>query len=644
MPPILREDDRSEGAQEVVYLLLTAFSRTSDPLPGGTGLSAAIRDDSWRRHVRSMALRALLRRREHDSTCLPALLSLLEDLRDGQVGDRDHELLGLLLWYLYPDHIRPEDVWDYLLADDLPMSGSYGFFWRRRFIEKTGDLAPRVVDAIARSGSEWRLTDADDRVWQVVPQLVYRALRTEGDEATPARLFDWLETIGLEEFIAGNRSNRLSQVRDWLASRPHIQKEVALEGLARYEGHEDYGYWCWNIRLAVFGAGTPDDFAEWSLRQAIEAADSHPEIAQQLLVWSGPSRQAEADPGLSVTQIRAATAESPALRAEVERPANQVPQSVAATVREEEVEYRTDAERERAEVVSEARKQLEQLRDGTCAPALLNRLALAYHNPFDDQRGADPTSRLLGLLDGDRRLVQAALEGFRRVLDRADLPSLRDLIRLDEKNRMSFFALPLLAGLDLQGRAALEGRNSEEVLRAVGLYYLGSVTLNRPGSPAWYETARQSQPELVAEALVKVTRSRIRAKKSCDYLWPLPRDEAYREVARRAVPKLWRAFPTKCTEPQISALRNLLRAGLRWRADGIAEACTSDLRPISTSPSAPCGFRPDCSSHRRNMPQPWSSSLRAARKRAAVTSWTSCFRWMMRDVCRWSGRPRRCKR
>ena len=573
----LTGDDRSEGAQEVVYLLLAAFSRTSDPLPGGTGLVAAIRDGSWRRHVRSMALRALLRRREHDSTCLPALLSLLEDLQDGQVGDHDHELLGLLLWYLYPDHIRPEDVWDYLLADDLPVSGSYGFFWRRRFIEKTGDLAPRVVDAIVRSDSEWRLTDADDRVWQVVPQLVHGALRAEGDEAAPARLFDWLETIGLEEFVSGNRSNRLLEVRDWLASRPHIQKEVALEGLARYAGHEDYGYWWWNIRLAVFGADTPDDFAEWCLRQAVEAADSHPEIALQLLAWSGPWRQAEADRGLSVTQVRAATAEFLALRAEVERLASQVPEPVAATVREEEAEYRTEAERERAEVVSVAREQIDRLREGTCAPPLLNRLALAYHNPFEDQPGADPPSRLLELLDGDRELVQAALEGFRRVLDRDDLPSLRDLIRLDEKNRMSFFALPLLAGLDLLGRAALKGRNSDDVLRAVGLYYLGSVTLNRPGPPAWYDTARQSQPELAAEALVKVTRSRIRAKKSCDYLWPLPRDEAYREVARRAAPTLWRAFPTKCTEPQISALRALLRAGLRWNVDGIEEALLQRL-------------------------------------------------------------------
>ena len=573
----LSGDDRSEGTQEVVYLLLNAFYRAPDPLPGGTGLVAAIRDGSWRRHVRSMALRALVRRREHDSTCFADLLSLLDDLRDGQVGDRDHELLGLLLWYLYPDHIRPEEVWDYLLTDDLPMSGSYGFFWRRRFVENTGELAPRVMDAIARSDSEWRLTDTDDRVWQVVPQLVYGALRAEGDDAAPARLFDWLETIGLEEFFSGHRSNRLSEIREWLASRPHIQKEVALEGLARYEGHEDYGYRWWCVRLAVFGADTPDDFAEWSLRQAVEAADSHPEIALQLLVWSGPWKQAEADPGLSVTQVRAATAEFPALRAEVERLASPVSAPSVATVREEEAEYGTAAERERAEVVSAAREQLEQLRDGTCAPALLNRLALAYHNPFDDQPGADPPSRLLELLDGDRELAQAAQEGFQRVLDRDDLPSLRDLIRLDEKKRMSFFALPLLAGLDLLGRAALEGRNWDDVLRAVGLYYLGSVTLNRPRPPAWYDTARQSHPELVAEALVKVTRSRIRAKKSCDYLWPLPRDEAYREVARRAVPKLWRAFPTKCTEPQISALRELLRAGLRWNVDGIGEVVLQRL-------------------------------------------------------------------
>ena len=390
----LRDDDRSEGTQEVVHLLLAALSRASVPLPPGTALVAAIRDGSWRPRVRSMALRGLLRRRHRDPSCLPDLMSLLDDLRGGRVRDRDHELLGLLLWHLYPDHIGPASVWDYLLPDELPLGGSYGSFWR------------------SRRGTEW------------------------------------------------------------------------------------------------LDAG----------------------------------------------------------------PASPPPRSAVATVREEAAEYQTEAERERSEVVAVARGQLEQLRDGTCAPALLNRLAVAYHNPFDDQPGADPQSRLLEFFEGDRELTQAALEGFRRALDRDDLPNLRDMIRLDENNRMSFFSLPLLAGLDLLGSTALQGRDAAASLRAVGTYYITPINPNQATHPAWYAAIREARPEVVAEALVKVTRSRIRRKRDCHYLWRLARDPAYRKVTRIAAPQLWRGFPIKCTEPQILALRELLRAGVRWRVDGIEEA------------------------------------------------------------------------
>ena len=574
----LADDDRSEGAQSVVFLLLVALLRASGPLPRGSGLDATIRDASWQPRVRRMALRAVLRRSDGGEPGVPRLLSLLEECQAGDLKDHDRELLGLLLTHLFPAHISSTRVWDFLVPAELTLGGSYGFFWRDRIVEATGDRAPALVDALVERGAAWLDVGAYDPMSQVVRRLVHRALLVAGDLAPAARILDWLELIGLDAFTHERSSNSLSPIREWVAEHPDRQKEVALEGLVRYYGRDRYNYWAWIVRWAIIGEDPPEDFAPWCLERAVAEVRSRPDAACQLLAWSETWKGRSGNAGLSVDDVRATIAGSPILQEEFERLVNPPPEPEALTrVREEDEEYSTQIEGEKAEFLSSAREQLDELRDGACTPGLLHQIGIAYHNLFNDQSGDDSVSRVAELLGGDAELTAAACSGLSRVPDREDLPSLRDIIRLDEHRKMSFFALPVLAGLDLLGPRALEGRSASDILRAVGWYYVTPVNLNEIDRSAWYDEIRRSHPEKVAEALIKVTRSRLRGKKDCHYLWRLARDPAYREVTRIAAPKLWRAFPTKCTEPQVSALESLLRAALRWRADGIAETIDERL-------------------------------------------------------------------
>ena len=144
---------------------------------------------------------------------------------------------------------------------------------------------------------------------------------------------------------------------------------------------------------------------------------------------------------------------------------------------------------------------------------------------------------------------------------------------------MSHYALPILAGLDANPDL-LKSLRPAEIARAAALYYL--TPLNVPGHPAWYRWALDNHPEPIAEALLKVTRSRVRRRRDCLYLWDFARNASYRDVARLVAVPLLRAFPTRCTEPQISALHAVLLAAVRWRADGLEEfvdqrAAKSDL-------------------------------------------------------------------
>lgn len=579
----LTQDDRSEGRQAVVYLLLTALSRaTAHPLDDAT-LTATIRDASWGAHVRIMALRALLRRASESHESAPDLLTLLNDLRHGRVQDRNHELMGLLLAHLYPTQVSPVQVWDYLLPHELPLGGSYGFFWRRSIIDKTADGRLALVEALASRGAEWLQARADDRMLPIVHKLVCGALHDGGDDVDSMTILSWLDLIGLDRFVTGRQSAALSTIRKWLAARPDIQKALLLDGLVRYDGQDDLGYRAFHLRWSICGAGTPADFEGWCLEQAVAFAHVHRAAALQLLVWSGPWQDNQSGPGLSVTEVRAATAGLPILRREVERLASSLPATEdASQIGEEDEEHDSAQSQEQAQLISFARARIEELRRGTCVPGLLGRIAHAYYDPFDEQHGGGPEERVCRFFNGDIELTQAALAGFRRVLDREDFPSLRELIRLDEGGRMSSLALPALAGLELLGRQALRGRPADDILRGVGLYYLtGADVMLRnesdTGPGAWYHETCRSHPRLVAKAMIKVTRSRIRNKNDCHYLWPLARNTDYREVTRVAAPSLWRAFPTKCTAPQLSALKHLLRASLRWEAEGMAEAIDERL-------------------------------------------------------------------
>ncbi|WP_419166741.1 NACHT domain-containing protein [Candidatus Palauibacter sp.] len=575
----LGDDDRSEGRQAVVRLLLRALSHAPEHLPPDVDLRITIRDASWPKGVRVKALRALLSRARHDPEWTAGLMDLLGDVWSGRIEDRDRELLVVMLRDLYPAHVPPDEIWDYLLPDQLSGNGEYDVFWRHELVKKTGDRTPELANALVQRDAEWLQSDSDDLMPGVVHDLVLRAIRVAGDEAAPSTVFSWLQALDSGARLWGSGLDALSGIRRWLAARPDLQKKLALEGLSRYRGCENYPYRALEIRRTVLGWHTTDDFAEWCLRQAVETAPSHHDAAFQLLAWSRPWGDEGSDSGLSLSQVRAATAHLPRLRAEVERFASPPKDpEVNRHAREKTAEYATKRAREEAEFVAAARAQIEQLRAGICGLRLLHKIADAYLQVFDRPPGPDPTSRVAELLGGDAELTDAALAGLRNVLDRDDLPNLRDLIRLNENNRMSLLALPVLAGLDHLGANAREGRTEADILRAVGLYYLIPCRLYDAGRPPWYNPVLQSNREALAEALVRVTRSRIRSKKHSRCLWSLSRDPAHRHVARIAVPALWRSFPTRCTEPQVEGQKELLRAAIRWRVDGIAEIVAERLR------------------------------------------------------------------
>ena len=603
----LEDDDRSRARQTVVGLLLHALSRVDRLRPCPRRLQRAIRDASWDHWVRHCALRALLL---NGGDKAPATLNgLLDDLRDGRVEDRDGDLLGALLDHLYPVHLGPERIWDYLVPRGRPdHAGTYRIFWSAHLPNRTrASELVALLRSLREQGGALREHLRDDWLRRMIQKLVHRALNNAGDHVSVSTLYDWLELIDFEEIKSTLvRTDEYLEVGKWLAERPELQKELALEGLHRrmgidaaatrsnHEGNDDregHGrggsadahYHAFQIRWAIFRVATPDEFTQWCLHQAVATADTDTAIARILLDWSRPWGQDDSGPEPSIEEVRHVTHGSSALRDEVGRLLEGEEKSEAREAemrfRKEEDEYRRERRREREEFITHVRKQAVELQKGRCPPGLLHRIAVAYYDFFHDQREATPRQRVLKLLQGHHDLADAAIEGFRRVGDRDDLPTLREVIRLNEQKLMSHYALPILAGLDADPDL-LKSLRPAEIARAAALYYF--TPLNVPGHPAWYRWAFENEPEPIAEALLKVTRSRVRRRRDCLYLWDLARNASYRSVVRLVAVPMLRAFPTRCTEPQISALHAVLLAALKWRVDGLEEfvdqrAAKSDL-------------------------------------------------------------------
>lgn len=575
----LGDEDRGEGRQAVVGLLLSGFAHASGVQPSRTVLEQAVRDVTWQPRVRQLALRALLHHSGSREGGVPTRRALLDDIRDARVEDRDGELAGTLLSALYPDRVGPDEIWDYLKARSPSIVGTYILFWSTRLLRTTtGNDVIALIQALLAKGKDFRQQLSDQGLRDVVLALLAKALAAAGDDSRVATLYDWLELMDFEEFgSARMRAAGYSEVSGWLAQRPNLQKKLAMEGLGRQllqgdsEVSGDRLYRAWIVRSTIFGAGTPGDFAEWCLARAVEAAETRPEIALALLEWSRPWHEEHGVSGVSIEDVREATRDVPALRAEVElilAPPRESKELML--LREGDREYARERRREKAGFIAQVRESAAELRQGRCAPGLLHRMAQPYHDFFLRQRVESPLMRVADLLDGDVDLAETAIEGFSKVTERPDLPTLREFIRLAERGRMSYFALPLLAGFAEMPPESVDALSPVEIARAVALYYL--IPLNVEGHPAWYRRALESHPSAVAEAAIKVSRSRIRARRDCLHLWKFAREPSHRAVARLTVPSLLRAFPTRCTEPQVAALHDVLLAAVRWQRDEMEEA------------------------------------------------------------------------
>ena len=571
---VLGGAERGAVQQDRAEFILLILSRGRQLAALASEMLRIARDDSWSPPVRQAALEAFIRNRERSSGLAGELQALLADIRTSGITVGNRNLCGTLLEELYPGVVRPCEVWDYLTESaGRDVSGSYWQFWGRRLLAMSSESEiPDLLDGLARQVSNLEQTLDDLHLPELPVVLLERGLRLHGDRMARGRVYQWLGAgARMLDYLRGRAPNEMLRIRAWLEQRPEIQKDVVLRGLQSCRDDHQVHLADFVNRKRLFEARPPDDFGLWCLKQADAFATTRPHVARHLFreayrICNG----AEAGEGLSAEVLTEHARLHECLGnllAVLESPPP--PSQEEAQRRRREVKYVEEQESRRREWRERVRSNEGALLENRAVPALLYQLALVYFGKHPDLeencRGKEALVRVLG----GSRAVKAAMHGLRGVIDRDDLPGVREIIRLAKNRREHYLGLPLLAALEERESSSpgfLQGEVESRVRGCVACYHNWAPDLagSSNGRPTWYRELLDSHPGMVAEVAVQCAAAALRRDGFVSQeFWDVANDETHVALARTTMLDLLRVFPTRCCSRHLWTLDELL-----WGAIG----------------------------------------------------------------------------
>ena len=567
---LLTSSSRSRDHQLLTEFILQVL-RQGEALPGLSRiLLEIVRDDTWWPRINVPALDAFIHlHNSQDKT--GDLKMLLADIRSGSVSDPINQLLGTLLTQLYPQELPPPKVWDYLFeTGNAKLIGRYFVFWNTELIRKSspGHLA-ELLDSLADKLPRLRSAlDAHDYLSGLPLKLLAAGLKARGAAIETKRLYDWLSLGSLlnrnsNAFRYGRES--IDDIRSWLEQHPEIQKKVILEGQARWPETEEFRYHASGVQQRLYDASPPHDFGLWCLEQSVATADTKPQVAEYRLEQAVKAHKHQiGNEGLSRKVLQEHARENEKLKTSLDRllPLPAIPPEYLEYL-EKDREHNEEQKRQEQQWFVYLRSNMAALRGNRAAPALLYRMAQEYFGNMVNVE--DGPNAIAELLQHDRELIDATLQGLRGVIDREDVPDIDEILGLREKGQMHYLGEPLLASLAEIERTAPEHPfrwNDSRIRKAIGFYY---CTGHGNYRPRWYLQLLRERPEIVADVQVRFAVSEFRSSSEHIYkLWELAHDRDHAQVARHASMPLLHAFPIRCSLKQVDSLDCLLWAAIQY--------------------------------------------------------------------------------
>jgi hypothetical protein len=545
-----------DRADELQAACVIAAIQNGERLPNTDVLLLdVVRTTRWPNDIRNIAMRAYLK---HFAGDFIISNQLLEDIQQSKIKDSNDELLGALLEAMYPDHIKPSAVIQYLHSPKAAdLSGSYRMFWKYSLLKKaTNEFLAELLNAFAAieyPESSYLLNDSVSPASDVLAT----GIEILGDNASDQTLFTWLGICWNKQTGTNLERDVKARLGNWFAERPNRYKGVLRIALNSLTSSANETWWAED---RLHGAPQPSDISDWWYAQAL--IEPNEALALQFFHnsfgwdWDGKLLRPE-----SVERLEEWASQKPifmdALIARRQHHAEQVERRASYRVKNQE---NADARQARKEYFQSI---LPKLLDNTVEQYPLYQLAGAYLGHYFDARGKTPIARLTDFLT-DAALVEAGLHALMKVIDRSDLPTTKEVMRsyLEGKQRLLSPALLVALELTHQNEPAEIAHMKDEVL-LTGL--VSRYCYAAGNEPNWVEYLVTHKPELTAQACIFYVTECLKARKEYVHgIYQLAYDDKYAEVAKLTVHELLSVFPVKASVKQLSVAENLLKAALRY--------------------------------------------------------------------------------
>ena len=568
---------RDETHQGLVVCLVEAL-RHGPAIPKLTDvLLDVVRDDSRWPRIGYRALDTILQQDKNDEQTNAMLMKLLADVNDGSVPDPDDELLGRLLNGLYPSRLSALEILRYLRTPKTKnLYGAYKLFWYDVAMDSTNAQCAELLDILVERYNELLekiqedLTDTRNLIYHLPSNLLVRFLKTSQEKIVPHRLFSWLKVAAWNYHEMWVPPDGTEGIRAWLSEHHETHKAMIAACIEDCSGEQRFDI-CVDMKRhrLLFGATPPPDFGSWCLEQATNAID---ENASKWYVHEVAYAVHRHDDGLTWETVSKRLASHPSLKQAFRERLSKREESKnrGNALREES---KNETSKEQQEFQDLVKKHVTALRENRCPPSLLNHLAAAYFDEPIDRlfEGQTSIDRLCNLLGEDTDLIETVLTALRDSINRSDVPTDTEIIRLRAGNQKHvrqryFLELPFLAGLEeLPEPEKKPPLNERQIRQAIAFYYNSRALpyYNRGKRPHWYRWLLARHPEVVSDVLIEFVRSGIRGgEEHFSEVHELARSKEYEEVARLAALSLLKLFPVRCTSAQLRSLNVLLIAAL----------------------------------------------------------------------------------
>jgi hypothetical protein len=549
-------DENSQGVAEVIAKAL----RNS---PVRRGLSDSLlkvaTDDTWWLRVRLPALDAWIHGLSAEDSRDVRLRRVLDGIRDGQIEDYGGELLGTLLRELYPRALEPSELWNYFDVPSERLIGRFFVFWQELPTSCPEEHLPAHLDHLSRAGLPERPDSDLPRPTGLPVRFLARGLRAFGADSETSRVVRWLR-IGLTQWgeLSAQGSEGAAacdEVRQWLESRPEVQKRVIQAALRTTEFRKHHAEQVAHyLRHLLYGSSLPADTGDWHLEEASRAKESRlAEIHVQLFLIALAERPERADMRLSVAHRKLASHPGAlgVLKAGLQ---SQIPEGHLERRIRRQLTQASWAKPDEL-LMGEMRRQWSRLLENRGSLALLHYIAQKRYE--DGGRAA-----LQEALAGNKERIEVAVASLRRAPERTDLPSAEEIVRLLRRKEEIPFVWPVLVGLSERQPAdvlALDNWRLRTIL-ALRLVYLGLAQ-----EASWYRRCVEERADLVSDVLLLVGRALLqKGETSIPDLHSLVHDATHQKVARQATLSLLRAFPVRARAEQLRLLDTLLWSALRY--------------------------------------------------------------------------------